>query len=150
MHETARDIMSAFRIVLRFVEHCDRPMAVSGRICWTGAESIMKTASTEGNEHPKSDIFLHYKTSDGRRRSSFVPIRNIETCLPRVKEPVIVIEENNHCTLMYCGRLIRGKSGSRQITAVDVFSSPTLRGPRTTKSIDMVSRIVKMDADEFR
>lgn len=107
--------------------------------CWTSKDTKLQT--TVASSFPTHQLQLCYRTRDGRLRETFVPIRNLRVCTPKVKDHVLIFGKDGTGTVKQVVRFQRDNIRNRVITAVEVQALDGKQAKSDIHDIDTVTRL---------
>lgn len=135
--------MKTFHLVLRFSDHCDSPHSVAGRLCWTTASTQIR--ANKSVLPPEMEVFLSYRTSDGRTRESFVPIRFLQVSTPLLGHSVLVLHSQSSSKVMNVASLEKQRTRPRKLLAVNVYMPGHSRAHTQRIPVENVTRVTRLD-----
>lgn len=106
------ELMYRHHIFFRFIEHCVTPGNVGGALAWTFRQTTTRTLSEflpNGKCVDRTDIFLCYRSHEGRQFTDWVPLRSLENCQPKTVDRALVVRGPDTGKVMATERFERDK-----------------------------------------
>lgn len=100
-------VMARMRVYFRFVEGCSSPRDVSGSMAWTTRTSSFRV--NEAGRNSNDEIYLSYRTRDGKLNEAWVQVRNLTACQPRAVDRVLVLSGADVGEIHHGVKFIRNK-----------------------------------------
>lgn len=135
--------MKKYHIILRFSDHCNYPQAVAGRPCWTTDSSQVRLNKTKSP--PDMEVFLTYRTADGRLRESFVSIRNLQLTTPMLSLPAFVIRPDTAQRVMKVAAFEKERTKPKKTTGVHLYNMSGSRSKTKFYNLERVTRVLPFD-----
>lgn len=87
-----KHLISTIQLYFRFIDGCQSPGDVSGVLAWTDRRSSVRVSGVDsGSKNGEEELFVNYRTHDGRLKREWVSVRNLDVCPPRTSDKVLVV-----------------------------------------------------------